>query len=67
MALPSIERLKRKREVKEGRPFWKVVVQGVVSGFIRYACSKLLNERTWHYLAVKIPEWAEKLYDVFKS
>jgi hypothetical protein len=64
MATPTSSRLKRKHEVKGERPFWKVVVQGMVSGVVRYACSKLCNERTWHFLAVKVPEMIQKLWDV---
>lgn len=64
MALPTSNRLKRKHETKDERPFWKAVVQGAVSGIVRYACSKLCNERTLHFLAVKIPEWAQRLWDV---
>ena len=67
MASPSIKQPKRKQEVRDERPFWKVVVQGFVSGVTRYVCSKLLNERTLHYLFVKVPEWTEKLVGVFLS
>jgi hypothetical protein len=67
MALPTSNRLKRKHGVKNERPFWKVVAQGIVSGATRYACSKFCNERTWHFLAVKIPEWIQKLWDVLSS
>lgn len=67
MTVPSIEQPKCKQDEKDGRPLWKLVVHGVASGVGRYVCSRLLNERTWHYLAVKFPEWAEKLFDVFIS
>ncbi|MBU9461306.1 hypothetical protein UXJ26_00035 [Burkholderia multivorans] len=67
MATPSIKRPKRKQEKGDERPFWKVAVQGVVSGITRYVCSKLLNERTFHWLVVKIPEWADKLFGMFFS
>ncbi|CAE6864496.1 hypothetical protein R75471_00412 [Paraburkholderia domus] len=66
MGSPTSNRLKRKHEVKDERPFWKVVVQGIVSGVARYACSKLCNERSWHFLAVKFPEWCQWLWDVLK-
>jgi hypothetical protein len=67
MELPSSNRLKREHEVKDERPFWKAVVQGISSGLVRYACSRLCNERTWHYLAVRVPDWIQSLFDVLKS
>jgi hypothetical protein len=66
MEVPSTDRLKRKQEVKDERPFWKAVVQGMVSGLVRFACSQLCNQRTWHYMAVKIPEWIQLVFDVLK-
>lgn len=63
MVKPTTNRLKRKRETKDERPIWKILLQGVTSGLTRYACSKLCNERTWHFLAVKVPEWLQKLWD----
>jgi nucleoside diphosphate kinase len=37
MELPSSNRLKREHEVKDERPFWKAVVQGISSGLVRYS------------------------------
>lgn len=72
MALPTTDRSKCKHEVKDevekkDPPFWKVVVQGMISGVVRYVCSLLLNQRTWHYVAVKLPEWIQSLFDILKS
>lgn len=67
MKVPTSSRLKRKHEVKDERSLWKVVAQGVISGITRYVCSKLCNERTWHFLAVRVPEWAQKLWDALTS